>query len=73
VGIAGPDHISLKKEIIMNAFQPGDVVQLKSGGPKMTCIFLDEHGKWYCEWFVNDKKDGASFPPTALKQVEVNK
>lgn len=39
----------------MSEFKPGDVVQLKSGGPIMTVKFLDEDGDVYCEWF--DKKE----------------
>lgn len=39
----------------MSEFKPGDVVQLKSGGPIMTVKFLDEDGDIYCEWF--DKKE----------------
>jgi uncharacterized protein YodC (DUF2158 family) len=39
----------------MSDFKPGDVVQLKSGGPVMTIKFIDEDGDVFCEWF--DKKD----------------
>lgn len=43
----------------MKIFKIGDVVQLKSGGPKMTIILEDikasgtSTGKVYCEWFFN--------------------
>jgi uncharacterized protein YodC (DUF2158 family) len=37
-----------------NAFQVGDVVRLKSGGPDMTVQSIDSDGL-YCTWF-DDKK-----------------
>lgn len=45
---------------------PGDIVHLKSGGPRMTVEKLvsdDEEGKSYmCKWFkLNDKKEGIFF------------
>ncbi|MCW0979181.1 DUF2158 domain-containing protein [Agrobacterium sp. BT-220-3] len=40
------------------AFKPGDVVQLKSGGPLMTVAFINEEGKVSCTWF---NQDHASF------------
>lgn len=33
------------------AFKPGDVVKLKSGGPKMTVAKIDNDGSVDCEWF----------------------
>jgi uncharacterized protein YodC (DUF2158 family) len=51
----------------------GDVVQLKSGGPKMT---VKKVGMWngklhaFCEWFVDDKNHEDVFLPTSLKRVE---
>lgn len=47
-------------------FKPGDVVRLKSGGPKMTVTEVGE--EVYCEWF-DDKKEpqGRGFSPTSLK------
>ena len=32
-------------------FRPGDVVKLKSGGPKMTVTFIDPEGHVGCAWF----------------------
>ena len=32
-------------------FKPGDVVQLKSGGPAMTILWVEE-GDCRCAWFV---------------------
>jgi uncharacterized protein YodC (DUF2158 family) len=51
-------------------FQVGDVVRLKSGGPKMTVkkrmgIGVD------CEWFEGDRlADGAWFESVCLTRVE---
>lgn len=37
-------------------FQPGDVVQLKSGGPLMTVSKIDSDGDVYCTWFNYEGK-----------------
>lgn len=52
-------------------FKAGDVVELKSGGPKMTvkqtgkaattCRFMV-----WCDWFDGQKKMSESFPPESL-------
>jgi uncharacterized protein YodC (DUF2158 family) len=58
------------------SFQPGNVVQLKSGGPVMTVVgeYLVmgvSTGQVYCEWFDNKNvaKTGA-FAESSLKIVE---
>jgi uncharacterized protein YodC (DUF2158 family) len=38
-----------------HTFKPGDVVQLKSGGPLMTLISSDTESNWTCAWY-NDTK-----------------
>lgn len=55
----------------MAKFKVGDVVQLKSGGPKMTCTNIDqplgtgrEHVE--CKWFAGGKKQASYFPSEAL-------
>jgi len=60
-----------------NHIQPGNVVQLKSGGPLMTVSGVgDMYGepRVWCDWFVQDKapwkKENGVFPPTSLKIVE---
>ena len=59
--------------------KPGDVVQLKSGGPKMT---ISKIGKFagapvritaVCEWFDGAKKEKALFEPTSIKIAEESK
>jgi len=52
-------------------FKPGDVVQLKSGGPKMTVSSVESppNGKvqYICEWFDADlKRLSAIFTPPVL-------
>ncbi|MGJ5025056.1 DUF2158 domain-containing protein [Bradyrhizobium oligotrophicum] len=57
--------------------KPGNVVQLRSGGPLMTVRWIgDEYGEpvVVCDWFIQDKapwkKETGNFPPTSLKIVE---
>ena len=49
----------------------GDVVQLKSGGPKMT---VSRHGQddnniVVCNWFVDGKSESAFFPISNLRLI----
>ena len=57
-----------------NNFEIGDTVCLKSGGPKMSIMFLQEYTEEYtCQWF--DSKHAlqqGSFPGAALVKVEEN-
>jgi uncharacterized protein YodC (DUF2158 family) len=41
---------------------PGDVVGLRSGGPKMTVERIAGNGFVYCVWFNKDERADASFP-----------
>jgi uncharacterized protein YodC (DUF2158 family) len=41
---------------MQHEFQPGDVVQLKSGGPPMTIDEVRTDGTLLCQWFVGSKK-----------------
>ncbi len=53
--------------------KPGDVVQLKSGGPKMTVARLETFsGKVMvvCDWFDGQKTDRNTFPVESLKRGE---
>jgi len=43
------------------AFQPGDVVQLRSGGPAMTVQEIRADGDVLCVWFDGKQKNRALF------------
>jgi uncharacterized protein YodC (DUF2158 family) len=53
-----------------NDFKVGDVVQLKSCGPKMTVTAVGEDGfgvlTIWCAWFVGAKQQDSTFVPGAL-------
>lgn len=50
--------------------QPGDRVQLKSGGPDMTVSKEISGGQWYCQWFEKGELKGSSFPAHVLKNLD---
>jgi uncharacterized protein YodC (DUF2158 family) len=52
----------------MSAFQSGDVVQLKSGGPRMTIKFIED-GEADCEWFAGTDAKGARFELAQLVAI----
>jgi uncharacterized protein YodC (DUF2158 family) len=55
------------------SLKAGDVVELKSGGPKMTIKHVgDNYGviEAYCQWFDGTKLLEGSFPPESLKKSE---
>jgi len=55
------------QNINMIDFKPGDLVQLKSGGPKMTVKAIDpENGEAYCQWFVGNMLNRDYFSKEAL-------
>jgi uncharacterized protein YodC (DUF2158 family) len=52
-------------------FKVGDIVMLKSGGPKMTIYDLNENGGgvitiFRTTWFAGNKNEKGNFPPEAL-------
>jgi uncharacterized protein YodC (DUF2158 family) len=55
----------------MNGIKPGDVVELKSGGPDMTVERLYDGGngeqRAACSWFEGNKHISGNFPVAALK------
>lgn len=58
-----------------DTFKIGDVVQLKSGGPRMTVTGLGDssttgEASVYCTWFVDKKQDSGAFPVEAVAHVE---
>jgi uncharacterized protein YodC (DUF2158 family) len=54
----------------MEDFEIGDVVQLRSGGPKMTVHGLVSDGDVVCQWFESNEVHQENFPKEALKKVE---
>lgn len=48
-------------------FETGDLVRLKSGGPKMTVIHASDSIGVSCCWFISDQERRASFPAVALQ------
>ncbi len=50
-------------------FKVGDVVQLKSGGPKMTVSEIDSDGV-FCQWFHNSRVQTADFAPEQLRNAD---
>ena len=54
----------------MEDFEIGNVVQLRSGGPKMTVHSLVSDGDVVCQWFESNEVHRENFPKEALKQVE---
>jgi uncharacterized protein YodC (DUF2158 family) len=54
------------------AFKPGDVVQLNSGGPKMTVEAVQSDGTLRCVWFHEDgKRDNGVFAQVALPKRRI--
>jgi len=53
-------------------FNPGDVVQLKSGGPAMTVDSIIDRGKTIeCTWFDEKRQlQHAQFSPAVLEPYE---
>jgi uncharacterized protein YodC (DUF2158 family) len=56
----------------MARVKAGDVVRLKSGGPKMTVVEVDVDGRVaICTWFDADGKlQGDRFPVEILRKAE---
>jgi uncharacterized protein YodC (DUF2158 family) len=55
--------------VIMEDFEIGDVVQLRSGGPKMTVHSLVSDGDVVCQWFESNEVHEENFPKNVLKTV----
>lgn len=51
---------------VMAQFKVGDVVQLKSGGPRMTVSEVDSDGVT-CSWFAGTDNKIGHFPADALE------
>jgi uncharacterized protein YodC (DUF2158 family) len=50
-------------------FEAGDVVRLKSNGPKMTVTGELSNGRISTTWFAGAKLEHGSFPPEVLEHV----
>lgn len=54
----------------MERFNKGDIVQLKSGGPKMTVDEPQtETGNVLCTWFAGNKLQQGYFDPETIKKL----
>lgn len=54
-------------------FEPGDVVQLKSGGPFLTVADYERERDLYeCTWFWSGRCQSSRFPPQILVEVETS-
>ncbi|HCH4002762.1 TPA: DUF2158 domain-containing protein [Vibrio parahaemolyticus] len=54
------------------SFNEGDVVKLKSGGPKMTVVEVGDH-ECFCRWFdAKGQQMADNFELAALEKVEGN-
>ena len=52
-------------------FKPGDVVQLNSGGPRMTVVVVQSDGMLRCVWFHEDgKADSGVFAQVAIRAAK---
>ncbi|BFN31043.1 DUF2158 domain-containing protein [Vibrio parahaemolyticus] len=53
------------------AFQTGEIVKLKSGGPDMTVQSTANTSgtHFYCQWFAGKKLERGSFPADSLEYV----
>ena len=53
------------------AFEVGDIVKLKSGGPEMTVqIVLEGRNMYRCQWFAGKKLESGDFPAGSLSLVQ---
>ena len=56
----------------MQEFKIGDILQLKSGGPKMTIEKIDQflgQTSVHCQWFAGGKLSNGEFLPELLVRV----
>ena len=67
------ENLARIKQSAMKDFEIGDVVQLRSGGPKMTVHGLVSDGDVVCQWFEGNAVHEESFPKEGLQKVELVK
>ena len=53
----------------MGEIKEGDIVQPKSGGPKMTVHFIDDIGQVWCAWFIDEKPQSHPFAKDDLEPL----
>ncbi|EPK0249914.1 DUF2158 domain-containing protein [Serratia marcescens] len=56
-----------------NAFDVGDLVKLKSGGPDMTIQSVSETStsySYWCQWFAGRKLERGNFSEASLESAE---
>lgn len=57
----------------MDDMSPGDIVQLKSGGPDMTVEDIEDHGddgvRLICSWLGNERRRFGSFATETVKRL----
>ena len=51
-------------------FKIGDIVQLKSGGPKMTIKAPYSDGDYFCQWFAGNKLCDGDFNEESLVLIQ---
>ncbi len=58
----------------MSNSNPGDIVQLNSGGPAMTINSIDDdNGRLLCLWFDDAGRHEAQFPPETVHPLDASK
>ena len=53
----------------MDELEVGDVVKLKSGGPKMTIKWVEPSSIANCQWFLGDTLKDGNFSLASLQKV----
>ena len=62
------------RRIKMELFKPGEIVEFKSAGPKMTIITVDHSsGEATCVWFEGKERKEVIFDVAALRKVHQQK
>jgi len=54
----------------MYEFRKGDLVRLKSGGPKMTVAEIRDDYKVVCDYFVGNERKSEVFDPKVLVKAD---
>lgn len=55
-----------------NELKSGDVVVLKSGGPRMTVRSRTPEGDLFCNWFDGRELKGSSFAEVTLERSDID-